>query len=81
MATMNVSLPDEMKAWVDERVASGDYAGASDVVRDLIRSEQSRLAAVAEFQSIIDEAEASGTRTRTKEQVKAAVLEERRALA
>lgn len=37
MATMNVSLPDAMKAWVEEQVASGRYANASDYVRDLIR--------------------------------------------
>ncbi len=42
MATMNISLPDAMKAWVEERVASGQYANASDVMRDLVRKEQER---------------------------------------
>ncbi len=40
MATMNVSLPDLMKEWVDERVKSGQYGNASEYVRDLIREDQ-----------------------------------------
>jgi antitoxin ParD1/3/4 len=40
MSTMNVSLPDAMKDWVDGRVKSGRYANASDYVRDLIRRDQ-----------------------------------------
>ena len=74
MATMNVSLPDEMKAYVEARVASGEYSGASDLVRDLIRRDRDQREAVAEFQTIITRAEASGTRTRTKEEVRAAVF-------
>ncbi|MBF0381313.1 MAG: type II toxin-antitoxin system ParD family antitoxin [Magnetococcales bacterium] len=40
MATMNVSLPDPMRAWVDTQIDSGEYANASDYVRDLIRQDQ-----------------------------------------
>jgi len=40
MATMNVSLPDPMKEWVEEQTASGQYSNASDYVRDLIRRDQ-----------------------------------------
>ena len=56
MATMNVSLPDEMKEWVDQQVANGRFANASDAVRDFIRRDQ---VAVARFQAVIDEARAS----------------------
>ncbi len=42
MATMNVSLPDPLKAWVEDRVKSGRYANASDYVRDLIRRDQEK---------------------------------------
>lgn len=43
MATMNISLPDQMKEWVETRVAqSGRYANVSDYMRDLIREEQDR---------------------------------------
>lgn len=43
MATMNVSLPDQMKNWVEECVKSGRYANASDYVRDLIRRDHLKL--------------------------------------
>jgi len=41
MATMNVSLPDPMKDWIEARVKSGQYSNVSDYVRDLIRRDQS----------------------------------------
>lgn len=37
MATMNVSLPDLMKEWVEEQIKTGHFSNASDYVRDLIR--------------------------------------------
>jgi len=43
MATMNISLPDQMKVWVEECVQSGRYANASDYVRDLIRRDHIKL--------------------------------------
>jgi antitoxin ParD1/3/4 len=42
MATLNISLPDEMRQWIDSQVSSGRYANASDYVRDLIRENLSR---------------------------------------
>ena len=38
MATLNISLPDEMRDWIDNQISSGRYANASDYIRDLIRS-------------------------------------------
>lgn len=40
MATMTVSLPDPMKAWIDEQVSRGQYADAGDYLRDLVRRDQ-----------------------------------------
>ena len=40
MATMNVSLPDPMKDWVEDQVRTGHYSNVSDYVRDLIRRDQ-----------------------------------------
>jgi len=37
MATMNVSLSDEFVAFVEREIASGEYASASEVVRDALR--------------------------------------------
>jgi antitoxin ParD1/3/4 len=43
MGTMNISLPDGMKAFVDEQVATRGYGTSSEYIRDLIRREQDRL--------------------------------------
>ena len=41
MATLNISIPDEMRSWIDLQVESGRFANASDYIRDLIRHNQS----------------------------------------
>ncbi|MFK5926094.1 MAG: type II toxin-antitoxin system ParD family antitoxin [Desulfuromusa sp.] len=43
MATINISLPDQMRSWVEECVQSGRYSNASDYVRDLIRRDHVKL--------------------------------------
>ncbi len=60
MATMNISLPQQMKDWVEEQTKDGKYANSSDVVRDLIRRELTKREKIAELQEKLDEGEASG---------------------
>jgi len=60
MATMNVSLPDPMKDWVEAQTRTGRYSNASDYVRDLIRRDQDRQSAIVELQKLVDEGLASG---------------------
>ena len=43
MSTMNISLPDALKSFVDERVNQGGYGTSSEYVRELIRKDQDRL--------------------------------------
>lgn len=43
MATMNISLPDSLKAFVDDQVARRGYGTSSEYVRELIRRDQERL--------------------------------------
>ncbi len=40
MASLNISLPDPLKAYVEERVASGDFGTPSEFVRNLIRQDK-----------------------------------------
>lgn len=40
MATMNISLPDPMRDWVEAQIKTGQYANNSDYLRDLIRKDQ-----------------------------------------
>jgi antitoxin ParD1/3/4 len=44
MQTMNISLPDQLKEFVDEQVGSGRYSSVSEYVRDLIRDDERRKA-------------------------------------
>ena len=57
MATLNVSLPDEMRLWIDRQVASGKFANASDFIRDLVRRNQTEREAI---QLALIEGELSG---------------------
>lgn len=42
MSTMNISLPDTLKSFVDEQVAGRGYGTSSEYVRELIRKDQDR---------------------------------------
>jgi putative addiction module CopG family antidote len=42
MATMNISLPDNLKSYVDSRVSKDGYGTASEYFRELIRQDQQR---------------------------------------
>ncbi len=42
MTTMNISLPDALKSFVDEQVAQRGYGTSSEYVRELIRKDQDR---------------------------------------
>lgn len=42
MSTMNISLPESLKSFVDEQVSSRGYGTSSEYVRELIRKDQDR---------------------------------------
>jgi len=44
MQTMNISLPDPLKDFVNEQVTSGRYSSVSEYVRELIRLDEKRKA-------------------------------------
>lgn len=69
MATMNVSLPDAMKDWVEAQARTGRYSNASDYVRDLIRRDQMRNDKVAAMQNLVDDGLRSGIGTRSKDEL------------
>lgn len=69
MATMNVSLPDQMKVWVETQAESGRYGNASDYIRDLIRRDQERRDAIAHIQRAIDIGLKSGVSSRSMDEL------------
>ncbi|WP_366941781.1 type II toxin-antitoxin system ParD family antitoxin [Asticcacaulis sp.] len=62
MATMNISLPEQMKSWAESQAETGRYANISDYVRDLIRRDQERAEKIAALQMKIDEGMAGETK-------------------
>ena len=43
MSTMNISLPETLRSFVDTQVSDGDYGSSSEYVRELLRKEQDRV--------------------------------------
>jgi antitoxin ParD1/3/4 len=44
MTTVNISVPDSMKVFIDEQVAKGGYSTTSEYIRQLLRQEAERVA-------------------------------------
>jgi antitoxin ParD1/3/4 len=44
MTTMNISLPDSMRTFIDQKVTQGGYSTASEYIRQLVRDDQKRAA-------------------------------------
>jgi antitoxin ParD1/3/4 len=42
MASLNISLPDALKKYIEGQVASGDWGTPSEYVRELIRRDKER---------------------------------------
>ena len=60
MIRKTISMPDEMGAWIESRVQSGQYNNDSEYFRDLVRHDQERQDAIGQLRRMLDEAEASG---------------------
>ncbi|MCC5636398.1 type II toxin-antitoxin system ParD family antitoxin [Nostoc sp. CHAB 5844] len=44
MKSINISLPDAMRAYVEEQVAQGGYSSVSEYFRELVRQDQKQRA-------------------------------------
>jgi antitoxin ParD1/3/4 len=44
MAIVNISVPDQMKQYIEERIGEGGYNTTSEYFRDLVREDQKRRA-------------------------------------
>ena len=56
MATMNISLPDSLKDFVETQVRESGYGTSSEFMRDLIRRESART----RLRALVTEGMASG---------------------
>ena len=79
MSTMNISLPESLKSFVDEQVSQRGYGTSSEYVRELIRKDQDRLqlrglllvGAASAPAASVDGAYFEGLRDRVRQRAKA----------
>jgi len=69
MATMNISVPDPMKDWVQSQVNTGAYANTSDYVRDLIRQDQENRNKIQALQAAITKGLESGVSEKSFDEI------------
>jgi antitoxin ParD1/3/4 len=66
MTRLTISMPEQMTAYVEARIAEGRYGNVSEFFRDLVRRDQERrAAAIAELGALLAKAEASGVGDRS----------------
>lgn len=80
MTSINISLPDSMRVYVEQQVASGGYTSASEYFRELVHQDQKRKAN-EQIETLLLEGLNSGTATEMTTQdwqdVRQAVREKR----
>lgn len=59
MSTMNISLPESLRSFVDEQVETRGYGTSSEYIRELIRKDQDRQ----QLRNLLLEGAASGPAT------------------
>lgn len=66
MTRLTISMPEQMTAYVEARIAEGRYGNVSEFFRDLVRRDQERHAtAITELRTLLARAEASGVGERS----------------
>ena len=68
---MNISLTDDLKAFVDARIQARGYSSASEYMRDLVRRDEER-ASEERFKALIQEGLDSGPDPRSWEDLREA---------
>ena len=69
MGKVSFSLDADQEAFVNERLAEGQYGDASDYFRELVRQDQEYARKLSELRQAIQEGIDSGVSDRTVEQI------------
>lgn len=69
MIRKTISMPDEMGAWIEDRITLGQFNNESEYFRDLVRRDQEQRRAMDQLRKMLDEAEASGITDRTTQEI------------
>lgn len=80
MTQLNISIPPQLKEWVNTRVAEGRYSSASDYVRDLLRRDQDEAMSETEWlRGLIQEGLESGIAEGSPKKIIEEIIAERHA--
>jgi len=60
MASMSVSLSDQMRVFIKSRIESGDYYNESEYIRDLVRKDCKTLSDEQQFLSLLRQSDQGG---------------------
>lgn len=71
MTTINVSLPDSMKEWVEEQALAGQYRDAAEYIQALISQEQEQQQRIQRMQKLVDAGRASGVSEASMDDIEA----------
>jgi antitoxin ParD1/3/4 len=65
MASMSVSLSEQLRGFIKSRVESGDYHNESEYIRDLVRKDRDRLSEEQKLLNLLRQSEHSGISDKT----------------
>ena len=49
-ATINISMPESMRKFIEQRVGGGNYGSVSEYIRELIRRDQNLMRRTSQFE-------------------------------
>ena len=78
MVKKSITVTDQQEKWIQAQMATGNYASDSEVLRELIRKEQTRDEKLDAISAALIEAEQSPKSGRSPEEIMAAVIERKK---
>lgn len=75
MASMSVSLSDQLRGFIKSRVQSGDYHNESEYIRDLVRKDREKLSDDQKLLNLLRQSEQSGVSSSTLPELMSSVKE------
>ncbi len=69
MVKKSITVTNQQDEWIKSRIATGHYGSDSEVVRDLIRREQTRNDALEALRAALIEGEQSGISDKTPQEI------------
>lgn len=60
MASMSISLSEQLRGFIKSRITSGEYHNESEYIRDLVRKDREKISSELQLLNLIRQSEESG---------------------